>query len=1021
MATNGHGKKPSEGSAQDFTPSSPSKLPRPASRASATRASREAPTLRESLQYVADRNRLAAQGSPSPAPRPSRQTPNSTDHRPLAHLFPDKPIELGRTSSTKRPRRDNVLATKTSFGPLSHNEGDTDEEFERKLKKFEADERVFEKLLKEERNGPFAQRKVVGSSIARPMSARGGATRPSNGNRDQVFAETGYGRQTNMARRLQQLEQDPEVLANHFNFLTGTDQGVKRKFASHFAGDMSHDPPLRPATSAPTIPGTSWEIEDDFTAGSIQGSTSPPVSFGRSNTRIDELRQREIDAARQFPTSNKPLFMPRNNTKLDEIARMEKEVVSMYPLNKSEESLSSPIRDLPTIDEQPEGENGRARYTTSKSRLDEVRDRVSRERLAQERLSSAAEGQRNDTREAPDVPQRSSLRDSPKSKESSEGGKSDRNGNKISNTPVTVYDGGVRNNSRDVHDQPSSKDDVPTLSQQEPTPPKEDPHDLLRRLSRASSKSPSPTPAQDDAASNSEREANVRVEPVPEGKVASEYKFLNASKPAVGFSGISRSNSSNSVNSKASVLSGDPSARIAAEAKLFALDNFSERGSLRAPSPVSETAVEFESDKAITDLDDEETPRAGKSVDVFSMPTPVVTGAFIETPAPVKSGEGMEVSPKKIVTQDRDSSISPRASKSDSQREVGRPKSTNDPKRSKSTSRNRSSPVKNTAKPPSVKDDLRQIYQRNNIEDSEVDELTGLVMAAENPEEVARLLKTKAEDDIKDWPENEHMKKMNAMTEALNTGLAQIRNAKRGIERLEGQVSRPGVPIQNTDQNQGVQPVNIIVPGVNQDDSFVYIPMPIPKLYRRTPKVRLTLMGLFLLVLFLYQLYWVIEGLFYDQWGKQKVCYRGETCRWNMDDPEYGYVIPVKLDEWITGGAIRPHAAHWLEEVQDGWADVEDWVTATDIRQIQHQAIRDPVKKAQYWRRIEKKGLFPKWKPAEWLLPEIEEWDRQARAREAAEASDALGHEFDDRDDPFNDSMDKDQPISGDETVGRLW
>lgn len=180
-------------------------------------------------------------------------------------------------------------------------------------------------------------------------------------------------------------------------------------------------------------------------------------------------------------------------------------------------------------------------------------------------------------------------------------------------------------------------------------------------------------------------------------------------------------------------------------------------------------------------------------------------------------------------------------------------------------------------------------------------------------------------------------------------------------------------------------------------------------------------MGIFVLFLSIYQLYWFIEGLFYDQWGKQTVCYRGETCRWNVNDPEYGYVIPVKLDEWITGGSIRPHAAQWLEEAQDGWADVEDWLTATDIRQVQHQVIRDPVKKAQYWRRIEKKGLVPEWKPAAYLMPEIEEWDRQAQAREAAEARDALGYEHGDRDDPANDSMDEDQPISGDETVRRPW
>ncbi|CAN8099030.1 unnamed protein product [Discula destructiva] len=1039
MATNGHEKKRSfgSGSGSDLTPGALPKLPRPASRASTARPAREAPTLRESLQFVADRNRLTAQGSPSPAPRPYRQTPSSAGHRPLAQLFPDKPIELGRAAS-KRPRRDGTLAAKTSIGSLSHNDGDTDEEFERKLKKFEADDKLFETLLKEERNGAFAKRKIIGSSIARPVSARGGAINHVNGSRDgppQVFAETGYGRQhTDMYHRLQQLEKNPEALANHYSFLTGTDPGAKRSSYQQ-AGDMpghrpSNVPPGRSATTAPSMPGSSWEIEEDFTARDMQGSTSPPVSFGRSNTRIDEIRQRELDAERRFSSPNKPRFLQRNNTLLEEIARLEKEVLQRYP----DESVSSLTGDLPMVEDQPEGERKQAARIAFKSRIGEVKERIERERLASHRLLSAAADQRKSTHEAHDVPQPSSLHESPKSKATSQrdSGFDDKEGGETRNPPVTDYNGGTRSNPKDENEKPAAKSDAPTLLQQQPTPPKEDSPDLVQHLASASNKIPNPTTTVDEAAREPFQEGHAEAESVPEGKVASEYRFLKASKPAVGFTGISRSNSTNSISSKASVLSGDPSARIAAEAKLFALDNFSERSSLRAPSPVLDFEAEIEAGKEITSDKEDDTPRPVKFADPIPAPTPVVTGAFVDTPAPAKLAHDVEEVPEelpsrpesleKTTKENRDPSTSPRASKSDVQREPARQRSVNDVKRSKSSSRHRSSPVKNTAKLPSVKDDLRQIYQRNNIDDSEVDDLTGLVLGAEDPEEVVQILKTevpKLDDDTKDLPIDEQLRRMNGMSEALKTGLAQIRNAKRGIERLEGQVSHPGKATRNSTQSQPFNRAHSLIPDtrVHRSDSFMYFQLPVPKLYRRAPKLRPTLTGFIMLLLCFWQLYWFVEGLFYNQWGKQTVCYRGETCRWDMDDPEYGYVIPVKLDEWITGGAIRPHAARWVEEAQDGWADLEDWLTDTDIRRIHHQAIKDPIKKMQYWRRIEKKGLFPKWRPAAWLMPEIEEWER-----EAADASVELDeYDVDDRDEPVNDSMDKDQPISRDPTVRRLW
>lgn len=933
-------------------------------------------------------------------------------------MFPDKPIDLGRFG--KRVKRDNNLGSKPTFGSSSHNDGDTDDEFERKMKKFEADEKVFEALLKEERNGPFAQRKL-GTTTTRPASARANASRAGNGNRDeprQTWGDMGYARQhTDYYRRFQEA---PDEAAEHYQFLTGTGQGMKRK-TSFPTSKMSTDsdsasPLIRPATTAPFNTGYSWQVDDDFTAGDMQGSTSPPVKFGRANTRLDELRQLEIDAERQYPASNKRSFLQRTNTRLDEIARLEKEAMLRYPINHVEEIDNPPMDKLSTIIERSDPEGTLTTKNGTTKRLDNL----------EERLANISDDQQKANTEAPDMPVQSSLRESPRSKDATQ-----ENGVNGANGPRTQHDKDSQNKVSNIHEQPNANGDVDVRPQTQPSLVKEDPQDLLRRLARASSKSPSPSPTQNQLASRGP-EGNAEAGPTSEVSAASEDKFLRAPKPTVGFTGISRSSSTNSISSKFSTMSGDPTARLAAEAKLFALDNYSERGSLRAPSPVPDTETEVKANiETAADNDNDETPRPNKFIDPTTAPTPVVPGAYIQTPAAnkvaydtaekIEAASAMSKPPEKAIRQPRDLSTSPRASKSDHQREPGRRRLDNDTRRTKSASRHRS-PVKNSAKPPTVKDDLRQIYQKNNIDDSELDDLTDVIMTTEHPEKVVEMLKTEVpnlEDDTKDLPIDEQLKRMNGMSEALKTGLAGIRNAKRGIERLEDQVSRPGRPARGSNQNR---PADLGKSGTSaqQSDIYTYIQVPVPRLYRTSPKFRPTLFGLLLLFLGLWQLYWIVEGLFYDQWGKQQFCYRGVPCRWDMDDPEFGYVIPVKLDEWITGGALRPYAAHWLEEARDGWADLEDWLTNTDIRQVHHQAIRDPVKKEQYWRRIEKKGLFPEWKPAPWIMPQIEIWDREAQAREAAEARTAMGYDVDDRDDPANDSMDKDQPISGDETVGWL-
>lgn len=935
-------------------------------------------------------------------------------------MFSTKPIDFGRFG-VRTTRREGTTSSRDSFGTSSRkDEEESEDDFDRKMRQFEQDDRML-RAMKDDKNGAFAKRKTPanGTSATTPTSTRReSVTSLGNGSVGSRSAENGRRdgpRQTwgDKAKYrpdwIQRFQAKPE-LARNFNSQYSSDPLLLGHKGKRPREEQSNNIPVernsplpmtRPTGAESSNKGFSWQVDDDFTAGDLQVSTSPPVSFGRTNTMIDEIRQSEIDAERQYPVQKpRPFPQQRTNTKIDELRRWEEEINRQFPVTDVEDSV--PLSRSTNAD----GQAGQIKGWPLPS--DEIQRQVS-----------------------PVAPRRSSPRASPNNNYD----KSD--GIKIPNTPVTVYKGASHN-----HLEPDAKrDDVPEHSEEKPLPVNDDSRDLLRRLARASSKTPSPSPPQEKVDSKPQEQQKVEPVPVPNDKVTSDDKDIQVNggivgssslanksgpppKPKVGFTGISRSSSTNSVASKQSVASHDPTARLEAEAKLFALDNYSERGSIRAPSPLLDT------DSEMGDKDADETPQPNKFVDPMTMPTPQVTGAYVDTPATIKveqhdvKGEDAAPSskwlaPEKTLPKNRDPSSSPRASRSEGYRGYERQKSSSrDVRRTKSASRHRS-PLKNSVKPPTVKEDLRQICMKHEIDDSELDDLTDLIMSSADPEKFVKILKND-QPNSKDAVDDQ-LKRLNGMSESLKTGLAGIRTAKKGIERLEDQVSRPekqtNLP---TNAFQDHQPRFAQSPaldvGVQQSDAYTYIQVPVPRIYRTEPKFRLTLAGLIVALLGLWQVYWFVEGIFYEQWGKQKFCYRGTPCRWDMDDPEYGFVIPVKLDEWLTDGAIRPHAARWLEEAQDGLADLEDWWMGTDIRDVHHQSIRDDVKKEQYWRRLEKKGFFPKWNPAPWVIPQLEAWEREEQAQEEAEARAALGYHYREELDNETDSMAKDQPVTEDST-----
>lgn len=1042
MASNTHLKQPSTGSLPDFGSFSPdeSRIPRPTSTSSKTR-SREPLRMTEALKLAADRHR-AIQGSPSPAPRLSRMGSSSSDFKPLHDMFSQKPIDLGRLG-TNSTRRGGTLSSRDSFGSASRKEDDSDNDIDRKLKQFEEDQKIL-KAMREEKKGLFVRRRSATSSIGSttPISAhRASATKsgPSSFGND-IFGTSSHDEPRSTWG--DKAKYDPNWLRqfqNHPDAAVAFHERVSGPKKNSSEQDQMGTParPARPATAGPPSRAEpfKWPVDDDFTAGDLQVSTSPPVSFGRPNTKLDELRKLEIDVERKYPIPN-DLFARRSNTRLDEIARLEKEAAMKYHVINIEDSGPVAMADVqppreiqpsfsPSRIPLPSAESGRAAISLPST---ELATKIPEEPT--ERRSPLPEIRR---KASPEPPQRPSPRSSQEAKDVSQtnNGISSLEGQKTSNIPATISSGTGPSKYENTRRQaPSTDGVVPELLEKESV--KDDAQDLLRRLARASSKSPSLSPVLDKADIRSQDDQNVAPTPFLDDKIApiakrtrtkGANKTGSPSKPRVGFTGISRSSSTTSVSSKrSSVASHDPTARIEAEADLFALDNQSERGSFRVPSPLSDSESEAEDNKT------DDTPRPDKS-DPAPMPTPLVTGAYIDTPATVKV-ERRDVSedtnipqpnlsrPRKDLTESRDTSTSPKASRSDSQAGYMRRRSLRETRRSKSAPRHRS-PLKNSAKPPTVKEDLWQICRKNDIDDSTLDDLTDLVMSSANPEELVNILKNEEptfEYEMAELAPAEQLK-------ALDRFLASVRTAKKGIEDLETRVSRSEKPAEPTMKTPTIQhrrshpthdPTCPECAALGQPDVYTYMHVPVPRLYRRKPKFRLTFTGFLMLLLCLWHLYWFTEDLFYDRWGKQEFCYRGSPCRWDVDDPEYGYVIPVKLDEWITGGVVRPHAARWLEEAQDSWADFEDWWRGTNIQQVDHRTIRDSSKKAQYWRRIEKKGLFPKWNPASWMLPQIEAWERETAAQEEAEARAAMGYNvFEEMGD---ESMDKDQPIQSDST-----
>ncbi|KAF4979610.1 hypothetical protein FZEAL_4239 [Fusarium zealandicum] len=879
-------------------------------------------------------------------------------------------------------------------------------------------------------------------------------------------------------------------------------------------GGHNEPPNSQPAALASPEKSFAWQVDDDFTAGDLQVSDSPRIRMsnrpfanriafddgseidinsrtrvaapGSRNTKLDEIRSREVKTG-----SDIPVELPRShNTKLDEIREREEMVEHQIPI---------PDRNAPRprntkLEEIRQREiTGIPKRSLASIRLGEIREQnsMSRSLSPEENRPQTSRGIGPETKSSKEP----ETKEPPRPKSAFEIG-----GERIPDTPVTVYKS--RRGSIEVpvkeDDEPKDEKDVlegarPSLSHR-----RTDSRDLLRRLARATSSSPGPEPEPRRPA-DSDKPVPQPSEPKPDTASAIPQPATNngpryrqhranrdsESKPTVGFVGLPRTLSTDSVKSKRSSTQSetDPTDRIEAEINLFAAaENQSEKGSVKAPSPAPESDDE---------KDLEATPRPHKP-DPLSMPTPRVTGAYVETPATVKVEkieikEEKERLPKKEERAPRARSASLRNKRTErvtsgSDRDTASDPGTDEKSSSRSSSAGarrrrarsltrRKGPLKNSARLPTVKDDLKELQRTHHIDDSTLDDLEEVLLGRKAPSrDLEALLDNLPEDpsldddfdfdleldtklntrtnQIDPQSDNSDLVRLTRMNNTLKNSLYGIHTAARGIERLSEEVgtnhksaenraaenkipkaeevedstfellktedelveqkhpenNKPQATFEKMDvrnDDDGVRSACATHPGAG---TMSYIEIPIPHLYYRKPSFRLSLLGLAVLLL---SLWYAAESAMCAKFCRPTRCGKA-PCIWSYDDPTFGNVIPVKLDQWTTGGRGRVLAAQFKEEADDWFADVVDVLRGREITDININGLSFE-KKRQHRRRLRKKGYI---KPIVETPEQKAKWDawrRQKLAKERQREAREMGYHIED---------DEEGTIGGDTRVG---
>ncbi|PBP24653.1 hypothetical protein BUE80_DR004511 [Diplocarpon rosae] len=403
----------------------------------------------------------------------------------------------------------------------------------------------------------------------------------------------------------------------------------------------------------------------------------------------------------------------------------------------------------------------------------------------------------------------------------------------------------------------------------------------------------------------------------------------------------------------------DPEERITAEAKLFELqDNRSDMNSIEAPSRSPSLPDEGHPD---------ETPRP--KADPLSLPTPRVTGAFIETPAPSARRPPQQrcISPSYQVVDPIDDALPSSENEQLSSKEnsafrkaaekstgttriltssahVPRQRTHDTPPRGTSLNRENAkrsgrasgSLLVNTAKVTTAAEDLRRLEIEAGIEDSTLDNFetlfehgtaykesrrkkSGLDPVSESPDEDEDIVSTVAERERRIerliWAR---------MEQKLRNTSTSIRDAKHGIERLEQQVSSasamPASPVSGDKAHRVRIQIDMKFPRLWVKNP-VAISDPGPRArgrlagFGKRRNWKFTWLGA---ILAIFAAWYVAESFMCGIY-----CHPVASSKntWQPSDPFFPWAIPTKLDQWT--GEIVSSAAHRAKESFDDWWDPE--------------------------------------------------------------------------------------------------
>ncbi|KXX81692.1 hypothetical protein MMYC01_201039 [Madurella mycetomatis] len=1011
----------SSGAPSDTQTASPddTRIPRPASRR----------TFTLSDAYRLAEEEEAAQGSPSPAPRSWRSRRESSDKRSS---------KLWGTSSTESQNRPGPNRTSLDSGRDSATDGlqsrqsDTsDSTFDEKLRQYALDQPNAEEPVR--RGSSLFSRSKIGSKIVE--TGRELVRKTSRSSLDGSSPRAGKTTGSITWRRLSGRRRESSNASS-----------AQESAGSEQADHNSPNELPQPSATPPGLPSPNksfaWQADADFTAGDLQISSSPPVR--RSNAKIEDIRALEAEVREPLPESPQ---LRHRNTRIDEIRALEIETALKF-----RDDPQGPVEDhndtqqaKSTGDDMPPRSRSVSR---SRRRMDELRSRevegLSRRDLAPAKLDEHRD--RNTTRTSrspsPDIARKPS--NEPLRGSSPPGGRLRRRESGGLGSLTRAEEAPTLQNT---HVQPSftenqAQTDAVSMGENRDTnerpgatrsalQARDESRDLLRRLAVAASSSPVPEPRLTAGNEALEVPDCGTAEVTGQKRLSSGVK--GDARLTVGFAGLRRNASVESGLAKRRSFvnsDSDPTERIEGEMKLFApTENQSERGSLRVPSP------DPEGDKP------DETPKT--KPDPLTQPTPRVTGAYVETPATVKvekpedaatvpavengnakpqadslgrlTGDSASIDSRPSLRGRRDSIAArhPRHTQSTGRdRSLGRSSSLSIRRRARSLPRDRA-PLTNSVKPPTVKDDLREIHQANQIDDSTLEDIADLLSQQGSTSHVPGRREVKPENsdsgsnsdklDMK-----QELEAYDRMSRSLQTGLMGIRTAKQGIERLEGRVShaetkdhRHAAHGDNTMAEAQSCPIcHSSQPTAHPTSTFIHLPL--PHLWTRQPNFRFTFLGL---VLFLLSLWYVAESWMCFSYCKPQYCYPGTPCDWTLDDPVWGYAIPVKLDQWTTGGRGRELVRHHGPEVADWLADLWDAATGIDITTVDTSRYSWEQLR-QHRRRLAKKGLDKRFVERPEDREMFSAWRAARLAREAAQSAREMGFDAGDG-----------ESIAGDERV----